>query len=134
MTTTYTYDIHYFSDLHKDAYGFRPSQGFYEWMQTATPDELQAEWNWLCQSAELEDRRRAEAEANALTNLEAHLAKTMADHRVDKATAIRWLDDAYGTQGDCHYLDFHLGVAYGTVERLLGLTPAPIGFCPAQAA
>lgn len=135
MTNTYgTYDLDSFSDLHKDAYGCRPSQYFWEWISKASPEELQGEWNFLCQEAERVEQVHQEAQATALVNLEAQLAKTMADNRVDMATAIRWLDDAYGTNRDYQFLDFYLGVKYGTIEKMLGLKPTPIGFLPSQAA
>lgn len=46
-TQQYTFDIYLFSDLHKDAYGKRPSQQYFEWLSTTTSDEKQAEWDRL---------------------------------------------------------------------------------------
>jgi len=43
METTYTYDIYSFSDLHKDAYGRRPGNYYYEWLEAATNEERQKE-------------------------------------------------------------------------------------------
>ena len=128
METTYgTYDVDSFSDLYKEANGHRPGQYFWEWVNKASPEELQGEWNFLCQEAEREFNRQQESQATALVSLEAQLAKTMVDNRVDMATAIRWLDDAYGTNGDYQFLDFYLGVKYGTIEGMLGIKGRNLG-------
>jgi len=127
MTTIYTYDIYSFSDLHKDAYGRRPGNYYYEWLENSTDDERQAEWDFLCRTADQRELDRQQEEASALESLKAQLTKTMAENKVDVATAIRWMDDAYGTQGDCQYLDYHLGVKYGTIETMLGRKPLNVG-------
>ena len=71
-----------FFDLYKEANGHPPGQDFWEWVNKASPEELQGEWNYLCQEAEWQRHLRALV-------LEAQLAKTMADNKVDMATANR---------------------------------------------
>jgi hypothetical protein len=127
MTATCTYDIYSFSDLHKDAYGRRPGNYYYEWLENSTDAERQAEWDFLCRTADQRELDRLQEEADALVRLEAQLAKTMADNRVDMATAIRWLDDAYSTNGDYQFLDYYLGVKYGTIEGMLGIKGRNLG-------
>jgi hypothetical protein len=51
----------------------------------------------------------------------------MSDNKVDVATAIRWMDDAYGTNGDYQFLDYYLGVKYGTIEGMLGIKGRNLG-------
>ena len=47
MTTTYTYSTELWSDLHKDARGYRPSaQDYYNWLNYS-PDEKQVIWDGL---------------------------------------------------------------------------------------
>ena len=127
VAVSYSYDIYSFSDLHKDAYGRRPGNYYYEWLEKATDEERQKEWDFLCSTADQRDRDRLQEESSALVRLEAQLAKTCADNKVDRATAIRWLDDAYGTNGDYQFLDYYLGVAYGTIEGMLGLKGRNLG-------
>jgi hypothetical protein len=115
----YTYDLDSFSDLHKEAYGFRPSSTWYEWMQAASPDELQEQWDSLVRSAEWAFQEEQELREQALTDLNKTIAEMQRDHKVDMATCIRWLHDAYKTAGDDGYLEYHLGVAYGTIAKLL---------------
>jgi len=127
MTATFTYDIHSFSDLHKDAYGRRPTSSYYKWMDSATATELQQEWDYLCREADLREQARQQDEAASLELLEIQLTKMMADNKVDRATAIRWLDDAHGTNGDYQFLDYYLGVKYGTIEGMLGIKGRNLG-------
>jgi len=127
MTATFTYDIYSFSDLHKDAYGRRPGNYYYEWLENTTDEERQAEWDFLCRTADQRELARQQDEAASLELLEIQLTKTMADNKVDRATAIRWLDDAYGTRGDYQFLDYYLGVKYGTIEGMLGIKGRNLG-------
>lgn len=46
-TQSYTFDIRCFSDLHKDAYGMRPNQQYFDWLSTTTDGEKQVEWDRL---------------------------------------------------------------------------------------
>lgn len=123
---SYSYDPDSFSDLYKEANGIRPGAAYFEWLEAATPAELQAEWDHLCRWADETARICREHEADALVRLDEELAKTCADHKVNVATAIRWMHDAYGTGGDHQFLDYYLGVAYGTIEKKLGLQPRNI--------
>ena len=115
----YTYDIDSFSDLHKEARGFRPSEGFWQWVKTATPDELQEKWDSLSHAADREYTLMQEMQAEALVRLREELAETTANNRVDMVTAVRWMHDAYSTNGDNEFLDYRCGVAYGTIAKIL---------------
>jgi hypothetical protein len=46
-TQQYTFDVKLFSDLHKDTYGKRPNQQYFEWLSTTTDAEKQVEWDRL---------------------------------------------------------------------------------------
>jgi hypothetical protein len=124
---SFSYDFDSFSDLYKEANGIRPGAYYYEWLEKATDEERQKEWDFLCSSADARYRQRQEDQAASLELLEIQLAKTCADNKVDEATAIRWMMDAYGTRGDYQYLDYSLGVPYGTIEKKLGLKPLNVG-------
>ena len=45
MTTKYNFDERVVSDLHKDAYGFRPDQAFWGFWAASNPDQKQAQWD-----------------------------------------------------------------------------------------
>lgn len=108
-----------FSDAHKDAYGFRPSQYTYQAWYAMSEAELVAERDSLYAAVEAsieEDRR---AHQCAATRFEAMLAKSMADHGIDRATAIRWDMDAEGiSERDVaaygmDWYAYHHGLKYG---------------------
>lgn len=78
------------SDLHKDARGFRPSQGWMNVFNGLSEMAKEETWDQLCRELadnELEDQRR---ELDAQRTYETRLAGMMADYGIDRATAIRW--------------------------------------------
>lgn len=98
-----------YSDAYKDAFGFRPR---IEW-QAMSEQELEKAIDELqphIEAAIAEDRER---EQQAAVRLEARIAKTIADGAGDRDTAIRWIDQAEGANGDREYLSFLTGVRYG---------------------
>lgn len=115
---TYTYDLYGFGELHKDAYGFRPSELYYTWMQTATPNELQAEWDRLIKAAELaieEDKRR---QKEAVESFEALVQKTIDAGAGDRQTALRWIMDRSNCNGDWDLLCYEYGLPYNYFKKM----------------
>lgn len=111
MTTTY--DENLVSDLHKDAYGFRPREGFWARWETLSEQERQAEWDSLMAEARrsaAEDERRAD-DCEARANDEIAMVRRLVG--CDAASAVRHLHDAYGTDGDDGFLEYSMGVRYG---------------------
>lgn len=90
---TYTYDENIYSDLHKDAYGFRPRSGRF-YADDATPDEKQAIWDRTLADLDEAIAEEKAAEIKAVAEFEALVAKTMTDHNISRLSAIRWLMDA----------------------------------------
>jgi N-formylglutamate amidohydrolase len=87
--TQFTYDTDLFSDLHKDANGFRPNGGheFYR----ATPERKQEIWDFYqAMVAEEIERTRREEEASA-DAFEAQITNMISLGAGDRKTAIRWL-------------------------------------------
>jgi hypothetical protein len=109
----YTFDYDLYSDLHKDAYGFRPRGGsFYD---ADTTDE-QRQWLWDQAIADLEDRLAEDArrEAEAVKAFEASLEESIKLGAGDRATAIRWAIQAGGfeREWDPGYICYNLGLPY----------------------
>jgi len=90
----YTFDNNIVSDLHKDAFGMRPSSMFWERWNSYSDDERQREWDRLIvvmeRSIEL-DRMR---EAEAAETFEKRVEDTIVAGAGDRDTAIRWIMDA----------------------------------------
>ena len=73
----FTYSDDIISDLHKDAYGFRPSQRFFDDWAEYTPAEKQECWDMLCEEMERSMKEQAAAEAAALVEFRKAVATTM---------------------------------------------------------
>jgi hypothetical protein len=87
---TYTYDEMSLSDLHKDAYGFRPSAEFFKVWDYMSSQEKQEYWDSLLETVEQgieQDRRMS---ALSVTKFKEALSKVM-EVAGSEETALRWL-------------------------------------------
>ena len=119
-TNQYTFDENILSDLHKDAYGIRPTEGFWDWWKLCHNDGKQEIWDRL-----LEDLRRAnEEEKEALTRgiveAEAEIRDQMTICGCTRRDAVRHLCDAYDCDGDIEHLEYMLRVPYGYFTKEFG--------------
>lgn len=116
MTYTYSEDI--FSDLHKDAYGFRPrGHEFYD----AAPERKQEIWDYMCQVVEDNIAAEREHEARALRDFEAEVANTIALGAGDRTTALRWMTSSeafYNSQCVEHWV-WNRGILFTDEGRQL---------------
>jgi len=117
MTTTYTFDAQIVSDLHKDARGFRPREGWWATWNEAADDRKQVIWDNLLEELRCTMDEEARREAEALARFETRVTETLALGAGDRTTAIRWIlqgmdlsetDLAYGAD----YVCWSLGLSY----------------------
>ena len=101
--TNSTYDLDAVSDLHKDAYGFRPSASFYFEWDNSSETEKQATWDRLIEALNYEIENEKRREAAAIEAFEARVADTIRLGASDRATAIRWLAGAVIADSDYWY-------------------------------
>jgi hypothetical protein len=88
MPKMFTYSEELFSDLHKDAYGFRPhGHEFYD----VTPERKQEIWDYFCKIVEENIAAEREHEARALRDFEQEVQNTIELGAGDRATALRWM-------------------------------------------
>lgn len=121
MNKTYTFDENTVSDLHKDAFGFRPSEAFWMQWKTSTDTEKQGTWDYLVKVMQEEmeyDRRR---EAAAIERLDQRIASLMHHGARNREMAIRWIAEAYECTDDLEHLEWNLGVPFGHITSMLGL-------------
>ena len=90
---TDTYEL--ISDLHKDTYGFRPSQSYLQAFYDKSPVEQEAEWNSLCVELERREAEDRAQEQRSLEVFEARIQDMVCDFNISEATAIRWDMDAF---------------------------------------
>ena len=113
----YTYDVDTVSDLHKDAYGFRPSELFWEEWIGSTDAERQAIWDSLERALEVSMEIERENEQRAIDRFEALVRVNIDAGAEDRETALRWIMDASRANGDWEYLCWEYGLPYRYFER-----------------
>jgi hypothetical protein len=106
------------SDLHKELYGFRPSQSTWARWSEMTDAALTAEYEEMIVDNDRKIDADRAAEKVVIAQYEARIAKMMADFSIDRATAIRWDIQAVGDEeeveryGMSHYA-WELGLPMG---------------------
>ena len=112
----FTYSDDIISDLHKDAYGFRPSQRFFDDWAEYTPAEKQEVWDMLCTEMERSMKEQAESEAAALVEFRKTVAAQMALCNVTWTKAVDYLADAEDCDieydQDFDYFLWNQGIGY----------------------
>jgi len=119
---SYTYEDNIVSDLHKDAYGFRPSQRFFDDWAEYTPAEKQECWDMLCEEMDRSMKEQAAAEAAALVEFRKQVAATMKFCDCNWKKAVEFLADAEDDDIDCdQYFDYFLwkqGIGYSDRAKI----------------
>lgn len=113
----YTFDEHAVSDLHKDAYGMRPSQSF--WLEWRCSDSAgrQEIWDILLEAAERAVQEEQERYAYAAIAFESRIQSLIELGAADRAMAIRWMHQAEQTDGTHNHLEYLLGLPFGYINR-----------------
>ena len=119
MTKTYTFDEDIVSDLHKDAFGFRPGERFWNAWNCMCDDEKQAEWDYLIESCHRAILAEQEQEKLAIERFEATVTRTIESGAGNRETAIRWIMDASSAArtNDWDFLCWEHGLPYGYFNR-----------------
>jgi hypothetical protein len=89
----YTFDEQIVSDLHKDAYGFRPSAGWWDCWKFQDDEGKQAAWNTLLDDLSRSMKEERDRHACAEDKFALQIANTIALGAADEKTAIRWILD-----------------------------------------
>jgi len=118
----YTFDANIVSDLHKDAYGYRPREFFWAQWHGVGDQGKQEIWEELLadlSDSVAEEKRQQEAAIAATEKRIQDIQDMVAGST--REDAIRYLDDVYDTRGDINFLEYHLGVPYGYLcGRIMG--------------
>ena len=84
----YDFDDNIFSDLHKDAYGFRPrGHEYYE----AAPARKQEIWVRVCKDLEASQEEESRREQEAVAEFKAQITKVIEAGAGNRITALRWM-------------------------------------------
>jgi len=114
--TKYTFCENTISDLHKDAWGYRPSQGFWVRWEASNDDAKQSVWNDLIEDAKIKSEN-----ASKLAKRIKEVCKLGASNY---RTAIRWILEADGLEHDKYYggdqlaWEFNIGFKHSKLFKL----------------
>jgi len=124
MTTTYSFDDNLISDLHKDATGFRPTEGFWIRWKASTEDQKEQIWNDLYQALEAELDREAAQKEQAIEAFEVRVAKTIELGANDRRQAIWWIMQSMGISANheayaYEEMEYEIHLPYGYIAQSL---------------
>jgi hypothetical protein len=122
LKMSYTYEDNIISDLHKDAYGFRPSQRFFDDWAQYTPAEKQDCWDLLIDAMKASQAQEEAAEAANLVEFRKQVAATMKFCDCNWKKAVEFLADAEGDDVDCDqdfdYFLWKQGIGYNDRAKI----------------
>jgi len=102
-----------YSDMHKDAYGFRPRFDFSTW----TLDKFNSQFEIMGKIIEADNQLQKEQQAEAAHDFEMRVLSLLQTGAKNRAMALRWIHEAEGSNGDNEYLCFLLGLSYGYFRK-----------------
>lgn len=116
--TEFTYDEDLFSDLYKDANGFRPRSHEFYWDET-TPQRKQEIWDATIKDLNAEIEYQEQAQKESVVKFEKLVEETIESGAGDRETAIHWLrtaeDDEY-MENDDGYFEYTYNLPYGYLK------------------
>ena len=120
---SYSFAENAISDLHKDAYGFRPSVEFSMLWQLSSDDQKQEIWDDLVAIMQRSMEAEEAAEKAASEAFEGQIQAALLSGAADRETAIRWvvealdLSEAELTYGGEHVC-FLVGIPFSYTQEL----------------
>ena len=102
-----------YSDMYKDAYGFRPRNDTSNW----TEDDFRAEFKHLGEIIDAEYAQTRERQERASHDFEMRIQSLMIAGAKDRDMALRWTHEAEGSDGDDEYLCYLVGLPYGYFKK-----------------
>ena len=109
---TYTLADSLVSDLHKEAYGYRPSKLWWSAWNGMSVADKQVTWDALIAEVQAECERERRMADLAHERWTAHLAQLMSDNSISYGTALRWDMAAMDAANDPGYYCFKWGISY----------------------
>lgn len=96
-----------YCDLHKDVHGVKA-----RWYRAESVEQAQKDIDNLQEAGKLIWAQEKAEQDEAAVRFEARVQETIVAGAKDRATALRWIHDAEGTDGDNDYLAWTLGLPY----------------------
>ena len=102
-----------YSDMHKDAYGFRPRFDYSGW----TLDKFNSQFELMGQIIKADNKVEKENQEKSAHDFEMRVLSLLQTGAKDRAMAVRWIHEAEGSNGDNEYLCFLLGLPYSYFKK-----------------
>jgi hypothetical protein len=103
-----------YCDMHKDVYGVKA-----RWYKAESVEQARKDLESLGQALDAEMAREKQYQQDAIKAFE----ELAASYGGDVETAKRWQHDAYSTNGDDEFLEYHLGLPYGYFKKAKASSP-----------
>ena len=113
----YTFDEAVLSDLHKDAYGFRPDESFWHNWAVFNPEQKQRVWNNLLEDLKCSVDEDYEREQSAIFKFEDRVDNLMHDGTNRKAV-VESLINADDCRGDAEGFEFIYNLPFGYLKKM----------------
>lgn len=113
---TYTFDSDIVSDLHKDAYGFRPSETFRDAWREASDAGKQAIWDNLVIAVRMSIEEDERLEKKSIAEFEKLVADTIQNGAKTRRRALEWIMESSGCNGDWEYLCYNHNLPYSYID------------------
>ena len=116
----YTFDESIVSDLHKDAYGFRPMSTFWDQWNASSDADKQHIWDHLLEELDYTVNREANEKIAAVNAFELEVANALDLGASSREVAVRWVvesmmltefDLSYGGSHICYIKDLPYSMA-----------------------
>ena len=108
----YTFDEGLISDLHKDAYGFRPSEGFWATFAAFNPVQKQALWDSMLADLDRSIKHDEEVKQQAIARFEDRVTNLLHDCTNHKRV-VAWLIEAEDCFGDVEHFEYLNDLPFG---------------------
>lgn len=119
MSQNYTFDDMIVSDLHKDAYGYRPTAGWWAQWKSQDPEAKQADWDYMCRLLEENEEIERKRAIRSYEMWDRHINHIAAEQGISIADALRWDMQAENVNGDISYYCYQWGLSYSTEDEIL---------------
>lgn len=113
----YTFDENVISDLHKDAYGFRPDSGFWATFAAFNPDQKQALWDSMLADLDRAIEDEEEGYKMAAEEFEARIDSLIHDCSNRKAI-VGWFLRAENFENEIESFEFVNGLPFGYLKKM----------------
>jgi len=116
----FTYDDNLYSDLHKEAYGFRPSEFSNSLWSELSPSDKQIEWDFLI--VKMDERYKEEKleEDRAIDRFEYWINNTIESGAKDRNQALEWIltaEKSEDPQFDTEHFEWQQGLPFGYLNN-----------------